>query len=492
MKKLITITALTTCFLFGYFTAGSAASDPDNTNKIPACTADLYRNAKAVFRCVWSKHDIKLFVIPAPTGGAANPPVLYILGGPGGRGEVHVGHMGLLAQRLNRAVLLPDSADSFPSLDCRRTDLDDAHWGISSKPEDAVFYTRPMQQSRLAACLDQVDLRGDVLARISTEAQADRLMELRETLGTNRWVVMAESYGARVALALVEKEPASIDRLILDSPETPWVESFWHTGQNFHASLERLSDFCRNEYLCPAMRLHLEERIPALISVFNRDMVEPLALRDLYSREVVAYARPTQEQLLITAFMALRSPQRMELMPYIGASNNDETLKKRFGLLLSQLLKPGGSLNVGFHHGVRCSELPLARWYEALSVDIKQYPELAPFIEYLDWRQKFVCDTIGIKSPLSFQPPQMPTVPTLILSGGLDPVTPYSAVKGAFQGSTNAVHRLYPPLGHIVHSQVDCALADVVTFVNSEAPPEESTCRKKDLELKFYTPVMKR
>ncbi|WP_417448898.1 hypothetical protein [Kordiimonas sp.] len=491
MKKLITIVALSGCFLLTPFFAADIRSDDDQEIEFPRCSADLYQNADAPTRCIWSEKDIRLYVIPAPKGRAVAPPLLYLLGGPGGRGDVHVPHMELLAGRMGRTVLLPDPADSFPSLECRRADLDDAHWGIARAAQDAVFYTRPLQQNRLAACLEQVDLGGDVLASIATQAQADYLEELRQVLAIPKWVVMAESYGARVALSLAKNAPAAITRLVLDSPETPWVDEFWHTGRNFHEALARLSEFCRDEYLCPAMRLHLEKRLPELISVFNRDLVEPLALRDLYSRKVVAYARPTQEQLLITAFMALRSPQRVALMPYIAASGNDETLKKRFGLLLSQLLKPGGSLNVGYHHAVRCSELPLRRWYGALAEDLRDYPEIAPFTGYLDWRQRFVCNTLGLVSPEGFAAPAMPNVPTLILSGGLDPVTPYGVVAQAFTNS-GVTHQHYPTLGHIVHSQADCVLADVVQFMNAEVSSSQTTCRKKDLELRFYTPVMRR
>ena len=471
----------------------TAVADDERTaaGDLPPCTAELFLQITQVTRCTWTEKKVRLFMIPAPEGAKDRVPLLYLLGGPGGRGEVHVKHMELMARRLARPVLMPDPADSYPAFDCRRTDLDDAHWGIAAKPEDAVFYTRPLQQRRLESCLAQIKISQNQLKAISTQSQAVDLEALRELLKINQWVVMAESYGARVALALSSINPAAIESLILDSPETPWVEAFWHTGRNFHAALQRLSELCRDQYLCPAMRLHLEDRIPALISLFERDQVEPLALRNLYSRKVVAYARPTREQLLIITFMALRSPQRGELMPYIAASSSDETLKKRYGLLLSELLVPSGSLNMGVHHAIRCSELPLGQWYDALASDIRSYPAVTPLLDYLDWRQKFVCQALGISSPAGFERPVLPgTVPTLVLSGGLDPVTPLPVVQEAFDG-TSARYLTYPTLGHIIHSQHDCVLQDVATFA-ADGDLAETSCSRRDLELKFYTPVMKR
>jgi len=464
------------------------ATSPDAL-PLPVCETDAFANLSDIKRCVWSDTRTKLILIPGPEGTSNRPPLLYLLGGPGGRADVHVQHMQLLANRLGRAVLLPDAADSFPTLDCRRTDLDDAQWGIGRKAEDAVFYTRDLQERRLSSCLEQVKLSPELIHDVSTNSQALRLQELRTFFDLPSWVVMAESYGSRVALALAKLDGDHIDRLILDSPETPWVEKFWHTGQNFQEALTRLSELCRDEYLCPALRLHMDERLPAQIALFERDMVEPLALRDLYSREIVAYARPTREQLLITAFMAMRSPERMELMPYIAASNNDETLKKRYGLLLSQLLRPGGSLNVGFHHVIRCAELPLERWYKALEEDRVSLPNIAPFVEYLEWRQKFVCSNLEIPSPAAFEKPRLTSVPTFVLSGGLDPVTPHDVVAAAFGGTVR--HQTYGPLGHIIHSQRDCVLTDITQFVR-DGSLDGTSCSKKELELKFYTPVRKR
>ena len=489
MNKMIMKLLVATLFAL----PSTGASKSDEAAALAAnekeCSELIYNDLKAVTRCVWSEKRIKLILIPGPEGTKNNPPLLYLLGGPGGRAEIHIPHMALLANTFSRPVLLPDTADSFPSLDCRRTDLDDAQWGVARSPEDATFYTRPLQEARLEACLAQVAVGEDVQAAVSTDAQAARLKQLRESLGISKWAVMAESYGARVALSLSEQDGQAVERLILDSPETPWVQKFWHTGKNFHGAMTRLSELCRDEYLCPALRIHLENKLPEQIALFQRDGVEPLALRDLYSREVVAYARPTQEQLLITTFMAMRSPDRMELLPYIAASNNDETLKKRFGLLLSQLLRPGGSLNVGFHHAVRCSELPLETWYSALEADSESYPALAPFVDYLEWRQKYVCNALGLTAPGTFMQPTMPqAVPTLVLSGGLDPVTPYDVVSAAFPGVR---HQTYEPLGHIVHSQRNCVLQDVARFI-ADGVLQESSCSKKELELKFYTPVMRR
>lgn len=492
MKKLITI-ALIYIALAPLGTPLFAQSETDQPVK---CSAGFLETSASTDLCVWSDMNTKLYVIH-PKGGSSSSdePVLYLLGGPGSKGNVHLNHMALIANRLGRTVLLPDPADSAPELECSQTDMDDAQRGIASTADAAIFYTRSLQQTRLDGCLEQIKVSPALQGAISTKQQAARLMELREALGVKAWVIFAESYGGRLALATSAVDEAGISALILDSPETPWVSSFWHTGQNFKQALSILSELCRDQYRCPAKRLHLERRLPQIISVFEREDVEPLELKDFYTRQVVAYARPTQEQLFITTFMALRSSSRAELMPYIAAAPNDEGLKKRFGLLLSELLRPGSSLNMGFHHIVRCSELPLETWYSALNADKAELPELTPFLDYLEWRQKYVCHALNIEAPAQVKHYAPATVKTLVLSGGLDPVTPSSVISVAFPQNANFSSIQYETLGHVVHTQLDCVMDDVAQFLDSSDPtlqPFQSACSKKELKMRFYSPVVRR
>lgn len=493
MKKLITSALVSPVLLVQFLMLTTAVWAQPETEKPEHCSQVFLQGSATTDLCIWSDGDTKLYVIhPTEDISVSLPPVLYLLGGPGSKGNVHINHMALIANRLGRTVLLPDPANSVADLECSQTDMDDAQRGIATTPENAVFYTRALQQARLEACLQQVKITPALQATISTPEQARNLKKLREELGLDAWIVFAESYGGRLAVTLATMDEAGISKLILDSPETPWVPAFWHTGRNFKHALRVLSELCRDQYRCPAKRLRLEERLPEIISVFDREDVEPLELKDLYTREVVAYARPTQEQLFITTFMALRSAERAELMPYIAAAPNDEGLKKRFGLLLSQLLRPGSSLNIGFHHSVRCSELPLGDWYSALEADKVEAPELSPFLDYLAWRQQFSCQALNIISPSSLTSYPAPRMKTLVLSGGLDPVTPAPVIAAAFPSDANISTLQYETLGHVVHTQLDCVLRDIRHFIDGTFPDQipATTCSKKDLKMRFFSPVV--
>lgn len=494
MKKLTTSALVYLALALHFVLVEKAVSAQGDFDNPPPCSERFLQDSKTTDLCLWSDTNTKLYVIhPTVRTSSSHPPVLYLLGGPGSKGDVHITHMSLIANRLGRIVMLPDLADSVAELECSRTDMDDAQHGIATNSDDAVFYTRELQQARLEACLQQIKITPALQATISTSAQARKLKELRHLLGLESWIVFGESYGGRLAVLLAGVDRAGITELILDSPETPWVTDFWHTGRNFKRSLGVLSELCRDQYRCPAKRLRLEERLPEIISVFDRNDVEPLQLKDFYTRKVVAYARPTQEQLFITTFMALRSAGRAELMPYIAAAPNDEGLKKRFGLLLSELLRPGSSLNMGFHHIIRCGELPLDKWYRALEADKTAAPELSPFLDYLAWRQQFVCGALGIKSPATLPEYTAPTVNTLVLSGGLDPVTPAPVIAGAFPAAPNVTILNYETLGHVVHSQLDCVLDDIRLFVEGNQPTlEATTCKKRDLKMRFFSPVVRR
>ncbi|MFC4348192.1 alpha/beta hydrolase [Kordiimonas lipolytica] len=398
-----------------------------------------------------------------------------------------------MAEKTQRVILVPAVADGLLHLDCKSDGASDAVWGIAAKAEEAIVYGRKQQAAKLDACLSRVReaLDNGSFDPPGTLITAGQLYGLREKLGIQGWHLFAESYGARVSLALATLDRTGTLSQTLDSPETPWVDGFWHAGRNFFNALKELSSYCRSHFYCPAKRGRLERDLLRGIAQQNAATAAPVALKNIITGQIAAYAKPTREQLLISSFHALRTPARAAILPYIGSS--PENMRERFGLLLDQLLFPGDGLNTGMHHLIRCSELPMAIWYRALEDDRLEYPEMAPFLSYLAWRQQYACNAIAVTPPEAFQMPDLPRVPSLVLSGELDPVTPPSVVETAFRGSSSYFIRRYRALGHVTHAQKECVMEDVLFFWESpSSPPKRSACSSDDLALRFYSPVVVR
>jgi|GEM_PF-2481886 len=493
MIKFITATALFLYF-FGIGPYCAVASTTPGIGQVHNCDQAFLPAARSGEHCRHSDGPFNVYVfMPKDTETAARPPVLYLLGGPGSLVAPRKKRFAALAEQAQRVIIVPAVADALLQLDCQSDGASDAVWGIAANPEDASVYGREQQAARLDGCLSKVRLTSSDGSAdlLGTSIIAGQLYGLREGLGVQGWHLFAESYGARVALSLATQDRSGTLSQTLDSPETPWVNDFWHTGRNFFNALKKLSSYCRSHFYCPAKRGRLERDLLRGIAQQNAATAAPVALKNIITGQIAAYAKPTREQLLISSFHALRTPARAAILPYIGSS--PENMRERFGLLLDQLLFPADGLNTGMHHLIRCSELPMATWYRALEDDKLEHPEMAPFLSYLAWRQKYACDALAVSPPKTFRVPTLPRVPSLVLSGELDPVTPPSLVESAFRGADPYLIRRYRALGHVTHAQKECVMEDVLSFWESpSSPPKRSACSSDDLALRFYSPVVVR
>ncbi len=387
MKKFITA-AISVIFFGGAWSNPAGASQSAEPQDGVGCDTNFLAEAPSGAWCRQPGSSFDVFLHrPDASSQSVEVPVLYLLGGPGSLAAPQRQRFAALAQTSGRVILVPAIGDGILELDCHSDNAADAVWGIAPSAEDAVIYGREQQAAKLDRCFSQIHqtLATGMAADLGTETIARQLRTLRQSLGLPSWHIFAESYGTRISLALAASDPAGTLSQTLDSPETPWEDGFWHTGTNFFNALKVLSGYCRDHFYCPAKRLRLERDLLAGIAAQNAATGPAVALKDIRSGQIDAYARPTREQLLVSSFHALRSPVRAAILPYITAS--PKHMRERFGLLLDQLLYPGDGLNTGMHHLIRCRELPMERWYRALEGDKLKHPEMAPFLSYLAWRQ---------------------------------------------------------------------------------------------------------
>ncbi|TNE66900.1 MAG: alpha/beta hydrolase [Alphaproteobacteria bacterium] len=465
---------------------------------VPDCLpASIIEAAPGAATCRWLGHGRLIHFARPALPARDGRPLLFLVGGPGAYAAPSKAHIAMLADRLGRTVILPDIFGSDTSdeslqraLRCRLRGKSSGPGGFAETAHDAEIVSRDLEAELLHACLLQLDLTPALRGAMSTGHTAAELKAMRQMFAIAGWDLLAESYGGRLALALAAVDGDAIGKIILDSPETPWNDGFFRTGENFAAALVQLSDLCRANSKCPARKLRLEEVLPARIAKYAADDQQAVGVRNGRTGAVEAYARLNREQMLTRVYMALRTPSGAAHLPFVSLAYSDSDLQRRFLPFLSGLLDGGDDLSFSLYHSVRCTELPLGRWYAALEAEKQRYPNLAPFLDYLGWRQSYVCNALGIVSPDAIAVPQRPDLPILVLSGELDPVTPPDVVAGAFSPMPVGTQQLrYAATGHIVHRQRPCAIDDIAAFLADGPAAVETTCSKADLKISFFVPV---
>ena len=152
----------------------------------------------------------------------APPPVVFLHGGPGGR---------LFAPPLGPAPEGGSGAATLAALDAIAPRADIVLFdqrGVTARTQPPECLTGLAQvadrdgaalRERLVRCVRAWErLPNNSVASMRAEEYAGDVETLRTALGIERWTLYASSYGARVALDLLARSPASVHAAVLDSP----------------------------------------------------------------------------------------------------------------------------------------------------------------------------------------------------------------------------------------------------------------------------------
>jgi pimeloyl-ACP methyl ester carboxylesterase len=220
-------------------------------------------------------------VIVRATAARKQPdPVIFLHGGPGG------GIVGGLPKRLLKHEV-PMAADrdwiffdqrggklATPSLDCGALALSDAGLTSDRAVTDAQACGR-----RLAA--DGVDL-----SQYNSAVIVKDLADLRQALGIGAYNLYGISYGTRVALEVMARDPAQLRSVVLDSPWPP--EASWSAPLPKLVSREwrKVLALCAAHAACASLYPGQEARHDALITTWLAH--PPQTAEHAYSAEEMA------------------------------------------------------------------------------------------------------------------------------------------------------------------------------------------------------------
>ena len=147
------------------------------------------------------------------------------------------------------------------------------------------------------------------------------------------------------------------------------------------------------------------------------------------------------------------------------------------------------SLSLGMHYTVQCQEeygSNPQREYETL---LAQSPHLRGFLKYpVEGPATLarLCAMWGkAPRPASANMPVQSDVPTLLLSGRFDPITPPEYAAAASETLSRAYNYVLPHVGHAALRSDDCAIAIALDFINAPLQEPDSGCISRSRPLRF-------
>jgi pimeloyl-ACP methyl ester carboxylesterase len=397
--------------------------------------------------------SLNIAVVPARIRAREPDPIVVFAGGPG-QGAVSLANQVMpLFSKLNdtRDIVLIDQRGTGQSnpLDCE----DD-----EEQPLQAVFEDS-LPQRVVQNCLAGLD--ADPAQYVTPVAVAD-LEEVRAALGYDKLNLWGGSYGTRVALEYTRRHGDHVRTMVLDGVAPPSMKlplSFVTDGE---AALTRLLEACDAQVLCrrtypdlrdTIFRLRLElSRRPARADIQNPRTGE---------RDVITV---NENVFLSGLFRPLYVAELASLLP-LGVSS---AAGGDFNPLLAQNLEFADDISenlaLGMHLSVICAE------------DIPRItPRDIAATTNAFFGRALVDDFIRAcavwprgRIPADFYEPLQSAVPTLILSGGIDPATPPRHGDEVAKTLSNAKHLIAPHVGHGV-SLHGCAPRLIESFVRKAA-----------------------
>jgi len=395
--------------------------------------------------------SIAFAVLPANTLSPRPDPLVLLPGGPGQSAGALVPFASRLIEvRRTRDLVLVDPRGTGRSspLDCK-----------ALKPEDApddVLETDPLPKAK--DCLKELTERGVDASQYTTAAWVADLEAVRAALGYPKWNLWGGSYGTRVALEYARRHPERVRSMVLDGVAPPSLKvslAVWLTREQ---ALDALFKACAGSPACAAAQPDLAATLEKIradlgptgreVSVINPRTGEPEA------------PKLTYEIVIASLHPLVYAPELAGLIPVLldRAAQGDYAPIYAASLLLGSDLAE--QMSSALHYSVTCAEdVPRIADDDRRRLAATRIATLAPKI-------LSVCDIWPRgRQPADATTPVVTDIPTLLVSGGLDPVTPPAYAEEVAKALSHHEHVVANGYGHIVSPQA-CGPRLVAAFVD--------------------------
>lgn len=405
----------------------------------------------------------------------APDPVIYLVGGPGGSTVRNAQGWSRHPIRSTRDIILLDQRGtglSIPLLDC--PEMDRERLLLLGEDVSTRVWIARMTES-ITACHTRLTAAGANLAAYNSAASAADIAELRVVLGYGEWNLYGISYGTRLALTVMRDHPEGVRSAILDSVYPPDVDLYTGLAPNAMRAFETLFAGCAADARCTEKYGDLETLLRDTIIQLDADPPLITATHPLTGERITM--RLTGSLLIETLFNALYRANAIPLLPNLIQSVHDG----RYGVFSQEAIYYQiipEFIADGMMFSVQCHEEIIFGSEEAYRASFAalDFPGVDRLIE-LGELDITACAMWGAGDGGAVEnEPVQSTIPTLVMAGEYDPITPPAwAAQTAAQLET-AYFFEYPGLAHGASRQHECAVTMLLAFLDHPTMRPDAAC----------------
>lgn len=436
---------------------------------------------------------IKLAVaIFKSTSDTPQAPMIRLDGGPGGHSVATIGEQLYLLSSSEHLLargdlILIDQRGvglSEPSLACTEiNELSVSLFDVElSFADEAVEYN-----NALTACRERLVSEGVNLNAYTSAENAADIHDLWTTLGLESVNIYGVSYGTRLALTIMRDFPDGIRSVILDSSFPLQANLYVDIDHSAQRAMSLLFDECAASAECSANFPNLEKLFFDTIEQLNAQPAE-LTLTSWYTGESYNWIF-TGNDLYDLTFQMLYVSQIIGYLPAII----EQTAQGQYMLaeLLASAFLLDFSVDYGMYYSVQCAEEVPFQSLEDLTAALT---ELEPNYRYFgelsaEYFSVFsTCELWNVAASDEIeQTPVTSDIPTLVVAGQYDPITPPHYGRATAETLSNSFFFEYPGLGHGVFDEGDCPLNITLAFLDDPTTEPPSSCIA-EMRLEYLIP----
>lgn len=429
--------------------------------------------------------SIAFAILYANSGTLSSDPIVYLEGGPGGSAILGMDVWVESPLRQNRDVILVDQRGtgySWPSLSCYEY-LDD--YDIV---EDA------------AECIAALEDEGVDLGHYNTVNNAADVGQLMELLVVDNdytsYNLIGVSYGTRLALAIMRDHPALVRSAVLDAVYPAGIDAYAEQALNLQYALYELFDACASDSACNAAYPDLETAFYDAVALLD---AEPAEYEDGELYDGLAFVNELYDAFADT-LMIPALPAIITLYAEGDYETGDAYFLDGIHIDDSDLIDyeayydgyDADAIDEYFDiydlysdaeamfMAMECQEEYYYNDYDdavafaaANNIDAVLADSQLISIESLEAECQLWTDT---PAPVVEDQPVSSTIPTLLVSGQFDTLTPPAWADYAAATLPNSYHYIFPGYGHGVIDGDDCVVTVYQSFLDNPNTPPAASC----------------
>jgi pimeloyl-ACP methyl ester carboxylesterase len=405
-------------------------------------------------------------------------PTIYLEGGPGGSflkdspEAVNSAFAPFLEKRDFIAFDQRGTGYSTPSLFCPE-DLE-ATWnslGQQMSHDEAVkFATQILQQ-----CHDRFAKENTDLSNYNSAESAADVADLRVALGYKQWNLYGISYGTRLALTVMRDHPEGVRSVILDSNIPPQIDGVLTVPAAANHIFRTFFDGCAKSPSCSKAYPNLEKTFYTLVDTLNAHPVTTRVKRPGMQKQYPMIL--TGDDAINNLFFSFYLTDIIPQMPAIITQAANGDYRGMFALEYNNVVS-NENFSTGMYYSVNCSEEVSFDTPEQLEAADDAYPQQRNNFDPADYIP--LCKVWGVKGAPSIETkPVVSDLPSLVMEGSYDPITPPDFGKDTAKYLKNSFYVEFPGVGHGTSIEGQCPTGIALAFLDNPTQKPDSSCISK-------------